>query len=765
MTDITNLYSVGSQVFMPVFAQAIGETNYYFTVLEVIKGGMGGCLKISSNSGNLFGLKIILPNCFTNKAIYDRYLNELKNWITFSMCDGILDAYRIFDLNGIPCVISPWMDKGDLYSLMKIKERTVFYNSIHRIVGTLKWVVDNYNTIHRDLKPANVLVDSNFLPYVGDWGLAKRIGEKENTNVYNTQENNGLTQKGSFLGTFHYASPEQLLDSTSIDHRSDIFALGVIMYEWVTGNRPFVGKTLNELTNNIKTGRFRKFDRTFNPMNFGIEPIINKCLELRPDDRFNSYQELMDAIENNASDVISFTKYIPSIKGYRDLIDPKTIKERLEAGDVMGVISKKSKGAYVLTEEEHIWEQMNVAINIGEAGNYNKALELLKKILPPKELITKFPDLTIHQNIIINLSYFFNKTYRPEEAENLLVLLVGAQRLPPSYYINLSNSYLLQKKFTKSLEVCKRGIQIYGDDPDLLGNACLAATHLEDFNEATFFGNKRLKINPCLRSFLEYAILLLKYGDSLKESNFPEAIKMYRSSLLYLRKAKEFNPNDFDVNIKEAEIYFKLKRYEDSSNIIGKLEYNECTVFWMVKNLLWTGASKSGISFCDKHIPNFPDSILLKRMRCECVVDYCLFVEKDQSFVPDNATFDFLKNILNDFDNRIPSDLRLYGLMLFWQGNIKGAFNLFSQAKNIYPEEWTYSLHLSYLYLSMGNYYDALREALNAKKLAPWREKVYELLSKCYSYLEEYEKAEENLNKSNDITSEKEKLYNSCRTI
>lgn len=767
MININTLYPINSQLFLPTFAEEQGEINEYFKVLEIFKGGMGGCLKIRSKSGKDFALKIILPESFTDEISLRRYLNEVKNWMTFSMCDGVLDAYKILELNGIPAVISPWMVRGDLRNLMKIKERTVFYNSIDRIIGTLRWVYENYNTIHRDLKPANILIDNDYLPYVGDWGLSKCVADKDEINNSETLHTSSInfTQKGVFLGTFPYSSPEQLIDSSNIDCRSDIFAVGIIMYEWITGVRPFTGSTLEELTTNILKGRFKKLDRNFNPVNFGIEPIINKCLEIKPENRFSTYQELHFAIRQEAKDVSSFIKYIPKIKEYKDILNPHTIKERIFSGEIQGHITYVPNGSYILTETEYIREQISIAQNIGATGEYEKAINLLKKILPPVDLIKKFPDLPVYQNILINLSYFFNKTYQPSEAEKFLKILEGSSNLPISYYINLSNSYLLQKNFSKSLDICVDGMSKFGDDPDLLGNACLASTYLGNYDEAIAYGNKRIKINPSLRSFLEYAVLLLNYGDSLKEIDFPEAIKMYRSSMLYIRKAKEFNPNDYDVNQKEAELYFKFRRYVDSSRILGALEYNQLTLYWLAKNMLWTGGAYNGISFCDKHLPNLPNSTLLKRIRCECIVDYCLYGENRDNAILDSISIEFLNNILNDQENRIPSDLRQYGIILYWQGKIDGAYKIFRQAQNIFPKEWTYSYYIAHIFLSKGDYQNALKEALNAKQLAPWREKVYNLLSKCYSYLEEYEKAAETLKRSKEIIQEKERLYESCKNL
>ena len=117
------------------------------------------------------------------------------------------------------------------------------FETVLRIVRGLSWVYDKYGVMHRDIKPSNILFDSRGLSYITDWGLARPI-----SNAFSFMESNlrvsditreSRTQIGSFVGTLTYASPEQIVGAEDLDHRSDIYSLGCVMYELEKGNPPF----------------------------------------------------------------------------------------------------------------------------------------------------------------------------------------------------------------------------------------------------------------------------------------------------------------------------------------------------------------------------------------------------------------------------------------------------------------------------------------------------------------------------------------------
>lgn len=136
--------------------------------------------------------------------------------------------------------------------------------------------------VHRDLKPDNILLDKQGNPHVTDFGLAKQEHE----------EIEG--EAGKILGTVSYMSPEQAQGHTeSIDRRSDVFSLGIILYQLITGERPFRGDVINTLKQIADEDPLRPqaFDSRI-PLD--LETICLKCLEKNPDQRYQSLADLKD---------------------------------------------------------------------------------------------------------------------------------------------------------------------------------------------------------------------------------------------------------------------------------------------------------------------------------------------------------------------------------------------------------------------------------------------------------------------------------------
>jgi serine/threonine protein kinase/TolA-binding protein len=146
--------------------------------------------------------------------------------------------------------------------------------------------------VHRDIKPDNIIVNGNRVKVL-DFGIAKRIGVETTTPDAPT---GFVTQQGMILGTINYMSPEQALGKT-IDARTDIFSLGIVLYEAATGRLPFKGDTITETITQIVR------DEPPDPMQInaavspGLNTIINRCLRKNRDDRFANASELSNALD------------------------------------------------------------------------------------------------------------------------------------------------------------------------------------------------------------------------------------------------------------------------------------------------------------------------------------------------------------------------------------------------------------------------------------------------------------------------------------
>lgn len=146
--------------------------------------------------------------------------------------------------------------------------------------------------VHRDIKPSNLMLDRKGRVKVLDFGLAKRVAFEAAATSTTSMAH---TQTGVLLGTPHYMSPEQAL-GRNVDARTDIFSLGVVLYELVTGQRPFLGQTVGETINNVVNHAPAPLgleNPTFTP---ALDRIIFKCLVKNPDQRFASARELAAAL-------------------------------------------------------------------------------------------------------------------------------------------------------------------------------------------------------------------------------------------------------------------------------------------------------------------------------------------------------------------------------------------------------------------------------------------------------------------------------------
>lgn len=199
---------------------------------------------------------------------------------------AVCRVYEVGDEEGRPFIAMQFVDGRQLDEAaadMSLEQKVVVVREVAEAVQAAHAA----GLIHRDLKPANILVatdgDGRPRPYVLDFGIARE------------QEVAGLTATGQVIGTPGYLSPEQARgETTTLDRRTDVFSLGVILYELLTGRRPFRGESQVEVLMALLTREPEPPRRLAPWVPRDLETVILRCLEKEPDRRYPSARELAD---------------------------------------------------------------------------------------------------------------------------------------------------------------------------------------------------------------------------------------------------------------------------------------------------------------------------------------------------------------------------------------------------------------------------------------------------------------------------------------
>ena len=269
---------------MAKLPESIGK---YKVEALIAKGGMGAVYKAIHPTLHrpVIIKKLTLRG---RKDINERFKREARILMDFRH-DGVVDMYDHFKLGSSYYIVLEFVDGSSLEDVI-IKQRyldngtaafVLYYTAIALHYAHEKKVV------HRDIKPANLLLSKAGEIKLVDFGIA----------VSDEDADEGLTREGMTLGTPSYMAPEQFQNTKNVDRRADIYSLGVLAYEMLTGKKPFPGGFSSELMNSIQKGKYPN-PRKFNPgIHSALLRFIRKSMKPNTDRRYKSLIPVIEELE------------------------------------------------------------------------------------------------------------------------------------------------------------------------------------------------------------------------------------------------------------------------------------------------------------------------------------------------------------------------------------------------------------------------------------------------------------------------------------
>ncbi len=276
---------------LPIYQRPPVEKVGKYKILGILgRGGMGIVYKgLDPDIEREVAIKTIRFDTFTEGAEKEEMLTRV---IREAKAAGRLDhpniitVYDIIREGDLTFIVMQYVDGQSLQGLMDGGKRF----PPREVIELLKPVADALDyahqkgIVHRDIKPANILLDRKLKPFLADFGVAR-------------METSTMTGPGKTIGTLSYMSPEQVMGAT-VDHRADLFALGVILYELLTGKKPFAGDNMSTIVYKIVNEEPPNITQINHDLPVGYEDVIRSALAKSPEERYQSGRAMIAALEN-----------------------------------------------------------------------------------------------------------------------------------------------------------------------------------------------------------------------------------------------------------------------------------------------------------------------------------------------------------------------------------------------------------------------------------------------------------------------------------
>ena len=729
----------GEELSLPALARTQGFDSDAFTVVDVIRGGMGVCARVRQTpSGPSFAVKALARGA-GSKEDFERFLLELQVWLTLSVCDGIVEALCVFPLDKLPVICSRWMAGGSLRSQMTSRDPELFYRTLVRIAGALDWANVEHHIVHRDLKPENILLDEVGRAAVSDWGISSPLGESEMES----------TPGGGHVifGTAAYASPEQLLGGVPLDLRSDIYSLGCLMYEWETGKKPFSG-TWHEIREakirgeppKIAGGLFRK-------TSFGAEDVIARCLERERHDRFSDWKAFVNVLTMAAARRgITVAPFVPKMRYQAAARGVGVVRARVAKG---AVVTGRGGEGRASVDVRGATRDIEEACRLAGAGDWKASVDLLSRVVLPS-VVRELPDDPLQQRAVLTFARGLLKLDRAAEAVTALDALSGATQRPLELFTALADAHLSLAHPSLAERAARAGLSIHPGDTVLLERLLDAQRAQGLFSDAVATARQRLAVSRDAPGLVAAGELLVEQASRVSEARLPERFTALHEAEALLSEAREKAPSDPAWRLPLARALAHLERWPEARVVLEGIvdardaRRAQAAAELLAQVLLRLREYAACLAQCNRSLAVFPGSVSLARFRALAFAEgFVLGVETDGRRVADDAAMSFFERVVSDLNGREPVDFVTLARYREWTGRAGEGATLLAGGRKVFPESWEIAVEDARHLERRGAFEKALSAAQEATRLAPFRPDGWRALAAIRGILGTKEEAAE----------------------
>lgn len=641
--------------------------------------------------------------------------------------------------------------------------------------------------VHRDLKPDNVMVGEFGDVTLMDWGIAKDLkGSPSSDDVLLNHPSNihvtpqealeaGLTQAGSILGTPGYMSPEQILDSSQVDTSTDIFALGAILSEILTGAVPVEGATIMDKMISTVKGKFVFPTERAKVVPLDLGTLVRSCLEENKDHRIQSAAHFIAELSAYlAQEKLTVYEYSLGERLHRNVaahprrwISLVILLAFLSLGLIGALLFQSTQRSSTTSPEtpsnpdrpqvEQLLKDAEFDAKLGKLESMSKRLEEALKLGKSEALLLKAAALAKQVNDLERARSYLNEavnSYPPgyQALFELHILTAVADDSVPKLTkplaqvlktaqergeLNLKNPVILlsralaaqsEKDPQRALELFEQALLLDPQNPWIYLSRAYTLITIKRQKDALNDYNRALELDPSAQNYTSRGTLLegmLRFDEALDDYN--KALKLNpKLSRAYEGRGFVYGAkmnNDKALENLEKAIELGPKNYEP---------YTRVARIYMAKK-----DYDAAISSCTKAIQKFPKSVKALLMRAQ------LLRLKQQ---PKAALLD-LKRVTELADNKIKADAyNVIGLIKTAKKDYKGAEAAFSQAIQANPKLGVGYYNRGYIRLNSGAPKETVLLDYNkCLELQPRTKKARFDRAKLYVALKRFDKAYEDL--------------------